>query len=250
MTIKHLYRVYDVIRIPSERQDFHLVPTVSSIRGQMPVSDTSADIPFESALERNFLQLCYSENQVVNVEAQPFTLKFKEISSEKQRKYTPDFLVYFDRSRKRTWGPHFDKPCLVEVKPLKMLWKHRHKLVPKFHAAAIWCAQNDMTFHLVTENWLDGRIVKNAELLNSSLIVGENEKYETAVKDYLDGTFGVDIFELLFEMESRDFDRGSLIRAIFRCIAIGEVDAALFQPLNKKSMIEYIYGENPIIPFV
>ncbi len=237
----------DAFAVQSVRKNRLDRPTVSSIRGRLRVGPDSPLVQFESAVERDFLKLCASENQVVQVISQPFTIKFRDTFSGKNGIYTPDFLVKFDSENKRTWGPSFQEQILVEVKPYQRLVKNRKKLIPKIHAARQWCAENDTGFHVITDRWLAGAKTINAELLCSSLQLDTNSRCETAIKNCLDGSLGCSIGNLIDLLSNDGFEKRTILQTLYQCIAKAEIDTDLYSPLTLDHLLDYKYGRFPAI---
>jgi len=72
--------------------------------GFFPSIKNGRPVAFESHIERDFLYLLEYDRNVVNYYEQPFTINYKQ--NDRQRRYTPDFLVI--RS---------DKTQVIEIKP-------------------------------------------------------------------------------------------------------------------------------------
>lgn len=124
----------------------------SHITGSVPIAGVS--IPFESALERDFIHVTSIEQDVASIMSQPITLAFVERGVE--RHYTPDFLVRYQLQT---------PPRLIEVKYQAELRKQAEFLKGPFAAGRIWCSLRGWEFAVLTENQIRGPRLANAKRL-------------------------------------------------------------------------------------
>lgn len=118
-------------------------------------------IDFESTLERDLLTILEFNDSVLKVIGQPFTIEYIDYQG-KQKKYTPDFLVYFKPLNEKNY-----KPLLIEVKPRKKIIEKFNELKPKFKIAMSYCIQNDMIFKIYDETRIRTIELENITFLNN-----------------------------------------------------------------------------------
>jgi len=122
-----------------------------SFRGKEP-------IPYESTLERDFVMRMDYNRFVEHVVSQPTRLFYIDANGI-ERRYTPDYLVYFTNPMR--------KPLLVEVKEKQELESDFHKLRYKFSAAFAFAKQNGWTFKIYDERRIRDSILENLQMLRS-----------------------------------------------------------------------------------
>jgi hypothetical protein len=122
-----------------------------SFRGKEPT-------PYESTLERDFVMRMDYDRSVEHVVSQPARLFYRDANGI-ERRYTPDYLVYFTNP--------MHKPLLVEVKEKQELESDFHKLRYKFSAAFAFAKQNGWTFKIYDERRIRDSILENLQLLRN-----------------------------------------------------------------------------------
>ncbi|MDP1979393.1 TnsA endonuclease N-terminal domain-containing protein [Undibacterium sp.] len=95
-------------------------------------------IEYESQLERRFIQRMLLTPGVIRIIDQPFTVTYGE---EKDKSYTPDFLVEFSSGR----------TLIIEVKPEVFV----NKSVEMFNKVSSILKQRTFSFHVVTDDMID-----------------------------------------------------------------------------------------------
>lgn len=130
---------------PSRRQ--RTPAAVSATRGFLPIRQQRAPIAFESSFERDLLVICGATPQVLSVVREPFSIRFLEQRSSKDRVYTPDFLISL-RS-----GPIAE--LLVEVKRHEDQRRYGLRDAARHDAARLWAEQRQARyFDVVTDKWM------------------------------------------------------------------------------------------------
>jgi hypothetical protein len=112
---------------------------------------------FESSLERDWLLQLDFDEQVIDVQVQPFTLH--HIVSGKKRAYTPDVLATFRVGRNNV------KTIVYEVKPYDELVAHWAMYKPRFKAAIKHCRLNGWRFKILTEKQIRTPFLENITFL-------------------------------------------------------------------------------------
>lgn len=119
--------------------------------GLFPSIKLGRMVAFESLIEQDYLYILDYEADVVAFEEQPLTIPYAW--QEKQREYTPDFLV------RRQTGCQ-----LVECKPTALVSSEDNQR--KFAIAREWCKSKEWSFAVVTDRELrNGVRLANIKLL-------------------------------------------------------------------------------------
>jgi len=143
------------------RQTRKIGPTRRSLSGVYAFRGEAA-IPFESALERDFLirkEFCLA---VLDIIPQPVQIPFVAANGQSYT-YTPDFLVYY---RLGNIGyEDYPKPILVEVKPQAEWKKHWREWLPKWKAAYRYAKEQGWTFHIHDESRIRDQALANIRFL-------------------------------------------------------------------------------------
>lgn len=137
-----------------------ILPSTRSIRGQINSSKNGRAPQYESALERDLLQLLEFDNRVECYCEQPVTIEY--IHERATRHYTPDVLVYYRTDLEVTQAI---KPLLCEVKYRADIKENWAELKPKFMAALRYAAAQGWQFKLVTEREIRTTYLTNVRFL-------------------------------------------------------------------------------------
>lgn len=97
--------------------------------GRVPWSPPQQSVPVESDLEAKALDLMVRQPFLRAVHAQPFTLMV-DIDGQRMR-YTPDFLVVYDRLNPWLRRHGFGRWTVIEVKPAAKLARDREKILAR-----------------------------------------------------------------------------------------------------------------------
>jgi TnsA endonuclease N terminal len=118
----------------------------SSMRGKTYSLKNGRHNDFESALERDFLQVLEFDSNVWYYCEQPITIEYELMGIV--REYTPDVLIYY---REDIEPANKFKPMLCEVKYRKDLKENWKELKPKFMAALRYADAQGWKFKIITE---------------------------------------------------------------------------------------------------
>ncbi len=113
---------------------------------------------FESALERDLMELLRFGNDVRDFFPQPLSIPYVDANGM-SRKYTPDGLIYFRRELEHP-------PVLFEVKYREDFRNSWRELRPKFRAARQLCWEEGWKFRIFTEFHIRTPYLANAKFLN------------------------------------------------------------------------------------
>lgn len=189
-------------------------------------------LPFESALERDFLDIVEFDNSAIDVQGQPVAIKV----SGRVRPYIPDFLVLYDDGVRTS-------RVLYEVKYRVDLRTEWQRLKPGFLAARRYARENGIRFSIMTEVEIRGPYLYNWKFLSSFL----NRDPEGEVEEHLVRTLAVlgpTTPATLLEAAYRDRDqRLNAIGSMWRILALRRIHAEMHEPLTMLSTIWVNVGE-------
>lgn len=136
-------------------------PTRRSVSGRFSFRG-EVSIPYESTLERDFLirhEFCAS---VLSIEAQPFTLNYRDRAG-RQCRYTPDFLVTYRQEQQSLHN--YPRPELIEVKPENEWRENWRKWLPAWRSAWRYAKDQGWCFHIHDESRIRGPVLDNIRFL-------------------------------------------------------------------------------------
>lgn len=196
-----------------------------SITGR--VSFGRRSIPFESALERDFLVLLDFDLTVDDVLEQPFRIAFRGADG-RQRHYTPDFLVEYENGNR----------VIYEVKYRSNLKDDWASLKPRFRAAIRYAKTNGMRFAIATEVEIRGTsYLANAKFLRPY----RDCTPAPAIDEHLIKTLvvlGETTPESLLAAAYWSLDnRIKAVAPLWRLIATRRIHADLYEPLTMTTPI-------------
>lgn len=127
-----------------------------NVTGALSSRTGASSTPFESPLERDFLELLrFDELNVVSYDTQQPVIYY--INSEGyERRYTPDVVVTFKSGRR----------VIYEVKPRDLLKEHWEEFKPKFKQAIRYGKQHGYTFRIITDLEIRTPYLKNVKFLS------------------------------------------------------------------------------------
>lgn len=222
-------RVYDQFHgenIVSARQ---IPPNRRSLTGLVPSRKNDQMVPFESALERDWVTLLEFDEYVERYEAQPFQLAYSGPDGRKRIGY-PDFLAYFREDFKM-------RPLLVDVKYRKEIFERWPELKPRLRAAKAYAQERGWDYRIKTEVEIRTPYLNNAKFLLP---------YKRGAPDFDHATL---LQTRLLEMETATpqllleaccanlWNRAQIIPTLWSLLAGGDIMADLDQPLTMNSLI-------------
>jgi TnsA endonuclease N terminal/TnsA endonuclease C terminal len=203
-------------------------PNYGSVTGLVADDQSAHSTAYESSLERDFIKHLIFNKNVLKHEEQPLTIEFTD-SDGKQRRYTPDLLVFYRRDIALTkdW-----RPLLAEVKYRSDLFKHWSELKPKFRAAKACAKKHHWDFAIITERELRTPYLKNITFLlefrkYSRDDVGNQLLLETLANR--SATTPAGLLDLISEDATR---RATLLPTLWQLIANGDIVIDLDQRLT------------------
>ncbi len=201
--------------------------TRRSISGRYAFRGETA-IPFESALERDFLirkEFCLA---VLDIIPQPVQIPFVA-SNGQTYTYTPDFLVYY-RLGNMVYG-EYPKPILIEVKPHAEWKKHWREWLPKWKAAYRYAKEQGWEFHIHDESRIRDQVLTNIRFLDrykrTEFPVEETRSVIENVQQ-----MGSAPFHYILARHFMGIYKAEGIAHIWYLLAIRKLDCDITRPLN------------------
>jgi hypothetical protein len=211
-----------------------ILPSTRSIRGQLSSPKSGRSPQYESALERDLLQLLEFDYSVESYCEQPVTIEY--VYEGTIRRYTPDVLVYY-----RT-DPEQDqaiKPLLFEVKYRADLKENWSELKPKFMAALRYAAEQGWQFKLITEREIRTDYLANVRFLlyYTGPHVHVNQGNCDLITSMLGDSHLTTGEELLLTITADRAKRAELLYTLWHLIAVGLIHCDLTVKLSLQSKI-------------
>ena len=193
-------------------------------------------VPYEGALERDFLELRDFDRTLSYIGAQPLRLVFK---GDKRHRYTPDFLCQFNPVGKR---PAFS-PALYEIKLRTELREKWAELRPGFQRASVLCRQRGWRFRIATD-----RIIRIPRLRQIKFLRGFLDRPDHdcigqilyRVMNELKASTPAELLAASFASRDR---RLEAVGILWKLVADGRIKIDLNKPLNMESPIWSIWHE-------
>ncbi len=129
-------------------------PGQNSLRGKVQSKKNGSSHDFESALERDYLQLIEYDLSVERYVEQPVEIPY--LIDGVLRHYTPDVLVFYGKNI---------PPELVELKYRDKLRENWEEYKPKFKAAIAYAKSKDWNFKIITEREVRSAYLENVKFL-------------------------------------------------------------------------------------
>lgn len=134
---------------------------MSATRGYIHIRQQEQQVAFESSFERDFIVMCGASPQVRSVGREPFSIRYMDVLAQRDRRYTPDFLVELTH-RDRNWE------LLVEVKREADRTRFMTRSLPAFEAAKLWTLDSPgRRFAIVTDYWMQKAGLEQLRMLHA-----------------------------------------------------------------------------------
>lgn len=214
-----------IIRLDSIRP----VRTIGTNRRSMTgrVAFGGKSIPFESALERDFLILLDFDPAVEDVLEQPFRINYVDKDGRK-RYYTPDFVVEYENGDR----------TIYEVKYRANLKDEWASLKPRFRAAIRYAKQNEMRFSIATEVEIRGSSylanVKFLRTYRSAAPAAGIDEHLVRTLVTLGETTPESLLAAAYWTKE---NRIKAVAPLWRLVATRQIHADLYEPLTMASTV-------------
>lgn len=203
-------------------------PTRFSVSGRLPFKD-GVSIPYESALERDFLLYFTYLPSIMELISQPMRIPF--IKNGITYYYTPDFFLRFNDGQ----------AMLVEVKP-KRKWQGNWKdCKEKWKAAIRFCKENGYVFHIYDEDRIYHEAFFNINQIQRYKRLNCDQQDVSAVLNQvkLMGTTTIDYLLSRFFMGSLYRMKG--LQTLYYLLATKQLHCNWFSALNE---FTEVWGNN------
>lgn len=184
---------------------------------------------FESALERDMMEILRFDQNVLRFTPQPLTIEFRDAVG-KTRRYTPDGLIEFKSETQMS-------PILYEVKFRADFRKDWRTLMPKFRAAKKYCVDRNSRFEVFTEREIRTPYLANARFLWPFRERTFSPELKEQVLSVLWDLEQADPELLLYALRNDPTNRAALIPVVWNLVASGAIGCDLDQPLTMRSPI-------------
>ena len=185
-------------------------------------------IPYESALERDFIIRTEFFLKVTDIIAQPVTVRF---TSENGRSYiyTPDFLLYHRIENRENL--QCSKPILVEVKPWDSLQQNWRKWSRKWKAARHYAREQGWQFRIMDESRIRDESLQNIRWLARFKKTEIDEKRRKKITDEII-KLGYAEFDYLLKRHFGKNDFASGAQNLWALLAQRYIDCDVSLPLD------------------
>jgi hypothetical protein len=184
---------------------------------------------FESALERDLMELLRFSNSIENFKPQPITIKYQMLNGT-LNKYTPDGLILFKQELQHS-------PILYEVKyreDYKQSWR---ELRPKFRAARALCRKEGWEFRVFTESHIRTPYLINVQFLQGYKDQAPIPEMASHVLDVMEDLQLGEVNTLLAALARDQWARAEWIPVLWHLVAMGTIHCDLDEPLTMRSVL-------------
>jgi len=191
---------------------------------------------FESRLEKDLLTILAFDDRVLDVEEQPFTIRYATREG-KERRYTPDFLVIW-----KTYGYGHDRridppPTAIEVKPREVLRKRFGEFRERFRAMYRHCRIEGMDFRIFDESRIHTDFFRNVKLLERYRRYAYDPLDEERILTYVEGAGHVRIDALLEILGGDEMKRAENLGHVRHLLSVKKLAADLSVPLSQRTLV-------------
>ncbi len=191
----------------------------------------NAAVPFESALERDFVLLQRHSASVLQVLSQPCQVPFVGHSGSTHI-YTPDFLVSY---RTSTAPLHMQTPpLLVEVKPSEEWRANWRAWMPKWKAARRYAQEMGWRFKIMDEARIRTQALDNINFLRRYDDLDVEFALSDQIVEDLEG-LGVASFDYLLAKHFAVVHRAEGIAHLWHLLSTRRIDCDINLPLNHQT---------------
>jgi len=186
-------------------------------------------VPFESSIERDCAYQLLFDRRIQQVQSQPLTVTFPT-EYDKDRFYTPDYLVSYEREKKPT-------QILIECKPQKTWTKNKERLTNRYSYVSEWAKERGMQFVLLTDQHVQGISLQNIKLLYPQRLVGPNVPGYAELRSFIWKALPGSITDVLDQTEQYFPSRAEAITELLSMIANYKVVCDLNLPIEMTTLI-------------
>lgn len=209
-----------------------LKPTGRSVSGVWPFRGDSS-VPYESALERDFIARYDFFLNVLDVYAQPVEIPFIGYNGNTYT-YTPDFLVQYRLAGRS--ADNYPKPLLIEVKYEKDWKENWRSWLPKWKAAYRYAKDNGLIFKIYDENRIRDLVLENIQYLERY----KRRQFDECESEVVLNTvceMGQTTAQHLLARHFMGYYRGEGITHIWHLVATRRLDCDVHKPLGLDTIL-------------
>lgn len=195
------------------------------------VTGTNNGQQFESTLERDLLTLMNWRHDVERCQVQPTTIPY-DGPDDKPRSYTPDLLVVFKDSFKKS-SPQ--PPMYCEAKFREDLIENWSEYKPKFKAAIRFAKRHGCRFKIFTEREIRTPYLDNVKFLFRYRTSECHAEYRDAIRQLLQTEGRASPIEIIRNIAFTREDRGRALWTLWCMVARDEIQFNEDEPLTQES---------------
>lgn len=189
---------------------------------------------FESALERDLLDLLAFDSNVECCESQPIRLYYEGDDGE-ERPYTPDFLILY----RRDILPAKDMPhVLAEVKYREEYREKYHELKQRFRAAQRYAAEQGWRFCVFTEREIRTPYLDNARFLRPYRDHAPDPLREHDLLERLASLKDATPTELLQAFAADALERARYLAVLWKLVSEFRIQSDLTEKITMQSRLQ------------
>ena len=226
--MKKKYKLTEAIENVAKRG---LIIKHQSLSGLFASEKMDSMIWFESSLEKDFAVSLEFHTMVNYYEEQPLVIEYWDDVDQRQRTYTPDFLIHFHENEgMKSW--------LCEVKYKEDLRENLAKYKPKFKAAMAYCKREGWEFKLITEDYIRTTFLENAKFLMRYKYDLVDQGCYARMISLINDLRLTTPEEFMLALKDAHFNiKGRCLYALWYAVKIGEVNCDSTQKLTMKTEI-------------
>lgn len=204
-----------------------------SLSGIRATPKSPRGIAFESALERDFIDLCSFDPSVSSIEEQPVRMPIPALRG-RNRSYVPDFLIQYTKAQRPN--------LLCEIKYAEELRKKRDDFRQKFHAAEAFSREHGWNFKVITEQDIRGQRLENIKFLLAFQGRTPDHDREARILHCLEKEGALPAKIVLEKVWPDDEERTQGIPSLWRLAANHLVETDMDAPLSMNCTIHLARG--------
>lgn len=205
-----------------------------SVTGVFYSFKNARHVEFESSLERDFFLLLEMDKTVASYEEQPVKLSYFYGNSE--RPYTPDCIIHYINKDK--------PPCIVEVKPSKIVKDKKVFLKQKFDQIEQYLYENDMDFKLFTEYDIRTQRLENCKFIYGFADVQDNQSHIDTITKIVKKAKEISFLDLQNSCSDDKYIKASYTPYIWHLIYKGILYIDMDKTITNNSIIRLFHGND------
>lgn len=202
-----------------------------TVTGKYPTTKASHPLYYEGYRERDLYVLLNYVVSVLEVEAQPLTIQYKE--RNRSRKYSPDTKVVFLPASD---GSTTRRPLLIEVKLKAELDRKAEVYEARFQAAREYCEARGWEFRVMTEEDVPRLKARNLRFLFRYRDFRADIETLDAVRSALRGE-SITLKSLVRSLAMPSRPEARIISTVWHLVSQRQIQVDLDKPLSLESSL-------------